>query len=46
MADTDGSGKISQDEFKQGCKKGWVQEASAGGTQAPTGKGSPEVPKE
>jgi hypothetical protein len=46
MVDTDGNGKISQDEFKQGCKKGWVQEASAGGTQAPTGKGSPEVPKE
>ena len=38
--------RISQDEFKQGCKKGWVQEASAGGTRAPTGKGSPEVPKE
>lgn len=46
MVDTDGNGKISQDEFKQGCKNGWVQEASAGGTQGATGKGSPEVPKE
>jgi hypothetical protein len=46
MVDTDRDGKISQEEFTQGCKKGWVQEASAGGTQAPTGKGSPEVPKE
>jgi len=46
MVDTDANGKISQDEFKQGCKNGWVQEASAGGTQGATGKGSPEVPKE
>jgi hypothetical protein len=46
MVDADGNGKISQDEFNQGCKKGWVQEASAAGTQAPTGTGSPEVPKE
>jgi hypothetical protein len=41
MVDTDGDGKISQDEFKQGCKKGWVQEASAEGTQRPTGEASP-----
>jgi hypothetical protein len=46
LVDADGDGKISQDEFKQGCKEGLVQEASAGGTQEPTGKGSPEVPKE
>ena len=31
MVDTDGNGKISQDEFKQGCKAGLVQMASAEG---------------
>ena len=46
MVDTDGNGKISQDEFKQGCKAGLVQVASAEGKQAPTGSGSPEAPKE
>jgi len=46
MVDSDGNGKISQAEFQQGCKNGLVQEASAGGTQGATGKGSPEVPKE
>jgi hypothetical protein len=46
MVDTDGNGKISQDEFNQGCKAGLVQMASAEGKQAPTGSGSPEVPKE
>jgi hypothetical protein len=46
MVDTDGNGKLSQDESKQGCKAGLVQVASAEGKQAPTGSGSPEVPKE
>ena len=46
LVDTDGDGKISQDEFKAGCKKGLVQQASAEGTQEPIGKGSGEVPKE
>jgi hypothetical protein len=46
MVDTDGDGKNSQDEFKQGCKKGLVQEASAEGVQRPTGETSPEAPKE
>lgn len=46
MVDTDGNGKISQDEFKQGCKAGLVQMASAEGKQSPTGTGSPDVPKE
>ena len=46
MVDTDGNGKISQDEFKQGCKAGLVQMASAEGKQAPTGTESPDVPKE
>ncbi|MET0688723.1 MAG: hypothetical protein ABWY38_05945 [Methyloceanibacter sp.] len=41
MVDTDGNGKISQDEFKQGCKASLVQVASAEGKQAPTGSGSP-----
>jgi EF hand domain-containing protein len=46
MVDTDGNGKITQAEFQQGCKHGWVQEASASGAQGATGKGTPEVPKE
>jgi Ca2+-binding EF-hand superfamily protein len=25
MVDTNKDGKISQDEFKEGCKNGWVQ---------------------
>jgi hypothetical protein len=46
MVDTDGNGKISQAEFKQGCKAGLVQMASAEGKQTPTGTASPDVPKE
>lgn len=46
MVDTDGDGKISQAEFKDGCKAGLVQMASAEGKQTPTGQASPEVPKE
>jgi hypothetical protein len=50
MVDTDGDGLITQDEFKQGCKNGWVQEKSAEGSQKPTGteppQAPPKVPKE
>ena len=46
MAGTGGDGRISQAEFTQGCKNGWVQEASAAGAKAATGTASPEVPKE
>ncbi len=40
MVDADGDGKVTQDEFKEGCSKGWVQaEASkppeSGGGQTP-----------
>lgn len=40
MVDTDGDGKVTQDEFKEGCKKGFVQEqaskpADTGGGQTP-----------
>ncbi len=40
MVDTDKDGKVSQDEFKQGCKNGWVQEQASkpgetGGGQSP-----------
>jgi hypothetical protein len=41
MVDTDGDGKITQAEFKEGCKNGLVQEASAEGSQQPAGKASP-----
>jgi hypothetical protein len=50
MVDTDRDGWITQNEFKQGCKNGWVQEKSATGSQGPTGteppKAPPKVPKE
>jgi len=46
LVDADGDGKISEAEFKDGCKMGLVQEASAEGSQKPTGKASPAVPKE
>jgi hypothetical protein len=26
MVDTDKDGKVTQAEFKEGCKKGWIQE--------------------
>jgi len=29
MVDTDKDGKISADEFKTGCGKGWIQEPDA-----------------
>ena len=40
MVDADNDGKISEAEFKEGCKKGLVQEASAEGSQQPAGKAS------
>jgi hypothetical protein len=42
MVDADSDGKISEAEFKDGCKKGLVQEASAEGSQQPSGKASQE----
>ena len=40
MVDTNKDGKISQDEFKEGCKGGWIQEKASkpgdsGGGQTP-----------
>ena len=40
MVDADGDGKVTQDEFKKGCSKGWVQEeaskpVNSGGGQTP-----------
>lgn len=46
LVDADGNGQISEAEFKDGCKKGLVQHASAEGAQKPMSKESPEVPKE
>jgi hypothetical protein len=40
MVDADNDGKITEAEFKEGCKKGLVQEASAEGSQQPAGKAS------
>jgi hypothetical protein len=42
MVDVDNNGKVTEAEFKDGCKKGLVQEASAEGSQQPPGKTSPE----
>lgn len=44
LVDTDGDGKVSADEFKKGCKNGWVEEGT--GTQLPIKEASPDVPKE
>jgi hypothetical protein len=46
MVDADSDGKISEAEFKDGCKKGLVQEASAEGSQQPSGKAAPAMPSE
>jgi len=40
MVDADNDGKITEAEFKEGCKKGLVQEASAEGSRQPAGKAS------
>jgi hypothetical protein len=37
LVDANADGQISEAEFKDGCKKGLVQEASAGGAQQPSG---------
>jgi EF hand len=37
MVDTDKDGTISADEFKVGCGKGWVQEASTDKGMKPSG---------
>lgn len=42
MVDADDDSKISEAEFKDGCKKGLVQEATAEGSQQPSGKSSSE----
>jgi sporulation protein YlmC with PRC-barrel domain len=42
LVDTNADGKISEAEFKDGCKKGLVQEATAEGTQQPSGVMAPE----
>jgi hypothetical protein len=54
LVDADADGKISEAEFKEGCKKGLVQEAAASqqpsgtetsrGTQQPAGKTTPSTP--
>jgi hypothetical protein len=41
LVDANADGKISEAEFKDGCKKGLVQQASAGGQQQPSGKTAP-----
>jgi hypothetical protein len=38
LIDVDGDGKITESEFKDGCKKGLVQEAA---NQQPSGKAAP-----
>jgi hypothetical protein len=44
MVDTNGDHKVSLEEFKAGCKNGWVEEGSE--SRLPTKKISPDVPKE
>ena len=39
MVDADGDGKITEAEFKEGCKQGLVQEATA--SQQPSGETVP-----
>jgi sporulation protein YlmC with PRC-barrel domain len=42
LVDANADGKISEAEFKDGCKKGLVQEASAEGAQKPSGAAAPQ----
>ena len=43
MVDTNSDGKITQDEFQEGCKKGWIQEQAS--KPAETGDGqTPDQP--
>jgi hypothetical protein len=51
MVDTNKDGKVSQDEFTQGCKNGWVQEQASkpgetGGGQTPDQPMKPGTPGE
>jgi hypothetical protein len=41
MVDTDNNGSISQDEFKAGCGKGWIQQPDAATVNGMKGKQSP-----
>jgi sporulation protein YlmC with PRC-barrel domain len=43
LVDANGDGKISEAEFKDGCKKGLVQEATAEGAQQPSGAMAPQA---
>jgi hypothetical protein len=40
LVDANSDGKITEAEFKDGCQKGLVQEASAAGSQQPSGTSS------
>lgn len=42
QVDADGDGKITEAEFQEGCKQGFVQEAAAG-QQQPSGESVPEA---
>ena len=42
LVDADADGKISEAEFKDGCKKGLVQEAAAEGAPEPSGAMAPQ----
>ena len=44
MVDANGDGKITQDEFKDGCKKGLVQEQASKPTDTTGGGQTPEQP--
>jgi hypothetical protein len=56
LVDADSNGQISEAEFKDGCKKGLVQEAAAPqqptgketprGTQQPAGQAAPSTPQQ
>jgi hypothetical protein len=45
MVDADGDGKVTQDEFKEGCSKGWVQ-AEASKPPESGGGQTPEAPEQ
>jgi hypothetical protein len=44
MVDANNDGKITQDEFKDGCKKGFVQEEASKATDTTGGGQTPEQP--
>jgi hypothetical protein len=45
MVDTNNDGKITEDEFKQGCKNGWVQEQASKPGETGGGGQTPEQPQ-